>query len=322
MSVYFYKSTDAGAPTLNGTAGSLISVLDACLVNGYGSKSAAGWTKEYSGTNLAAYRMSTVSPATGMYLRVDDTGTTNGRIVGYESMSDVNTGTGPFPTSVQVSGGLYVYKSTSSDSVARPWAIIATNRSFYLYDNPTLTNEVLSSATASDNLYFFGDIITRKAVDGYECVIIAMPNTYTSNSINRFGQVNSAAAGYAANNGHYMARAYTGIGGSIQIAKGRNYVFDSPNFTTTLGTTVSSYNAYPDPITQSINFATTCIAESVSVVRGNLPGFYEPISGANMASAWYEYQGQGSMSGKNLVFIPTSSSSQGLSTIQINGSWY
>ncbi len=321
MSVYFYKSTDAGAPTLNGTAGSLISVLDACLVNGYGSKSAAGWTKAYSGTNLAAYRMSTFSPATGMYLRVDDTGTTNGRIVGYESMSDVNTGTGPFPTSVQQSGGLYVYKSASSDSTARPWAIIATNRSFYLYDNPAMSNVELSSTTATDNLYFFGDIITRKAVDGYQCVIIAMPNTFDSNNTSRFGQVNSSSSGYNANNGHYMARAYTGIGGSIQIAKGRNYVFDSNFLVGTLGATVS--NAYPDPITQSINFATTCIAESVSVVRGNLPGFYEPISGANMASAWNEYQGQGSMSGKNLVFIPTSNGSQqGLSTIQINGSWY
>lgn len=36
--VVYYSSTDAGAPTLNNAAGSMISVLDACLVNGYGSK--------------------------------------------------------------------------------------------------------------------------------------------------------------------------------------------------------------------------------------------------------------------------------------------
>lgn len=36
--VFLLRSTDTGAPTLNGTAGSLIALLDACLVNGYNSK--------------------------------------------------------------------------------------------------------------------------------------------------------------------------------------------------------------------------------------------------------------------------------------------
>jgi hypothetical protein len=33
------------------------------------------------------------------------------RASGYESMSDVNTGTGPFPTAAQVAGGGYWEKS-------------------------------------------------------------------------------------------------------------------------------------------------------------------------------------------------------------------
>src|SRR6185436_20075392 len=37
MTVRFYSSRDAGAPVMNGNVGSMISVLDACLVNGYGS---------------------------------------------------------------------------------------------------------------------------------------------------------------------------------------------------------------------------------------------------------------------------------------------
>jgi len=36
--VVYYSSTDAGAPTLNNAAGSLINLLDAVLVNGYGTK--------------------------------------------------------------------------------------------------------------------------------------------------------------------------------------------------------------------------------------------------------------------------------------------
>ena len=36
-----YRSTDASAPVLTGEVGKLVDLLDACLVNGYGAKSAA-----------------------------------------------------------------------------------------------------------------------------------------------------------------------------------------------------------------------------------------------------------------------------------------
>uniref|UniRef100_A0A6M3MJ24 Putative tail protein n=1 Tax=viral metagenome TaxID=1070528 RepID=A0A6M3MJ24_9ZZZZ len=46
MAVTLYTSADAGAPTLSGVqmTGRLKQLLLACLVNGYGSKPAAGWT--------------------------------------------------------------------------------------------------------------------------------------------------------------------------------------------------------------------------------------------------------------------------------------
>ena len=189
--VKYYHSAMSGVATLNGTAGSLISVLDACLVTGFNLKTAdslvvaggiatltisagigafevdavalvagatpsglngekrvlsvttntitfaatgisdqtatgtitaklapAGWEKVYSGTNLAAYRSSDVS-GTRMYMRVDDTGTTNARVVGYESMTDVNTGVMPFPTSLQQSGGYYWPKASAANGTAR-----------------------------------------------------------------------------------------------------------------------------------------------------------------------------------------------------------
>lgn len=37
--INFFESTDAGAPTANNTAGSMIAVLDACFITGYNSKS-------------------------------------------------------------------------------------------------------------------------------------------------------------------------------------------------------------------------------------------------------------------------------------------
>ena len=56
MTVRLYRSTDGSAPTLSGTAGDLINLLDKCLVSGYGSSTAAGWTKPYTSTNAAAFR--------------------------------------------------------------------------------------------------------------------------------------------------------------------------------------------------------------------------------------------------------------------------
>ena len=73
MTVTVYLSTDASAPTLDGNVGSLITVLDAVLVNGYGAKAAAGWTKAFSGTNKAAYRNSP-STGTGLFWRIQDDG--------------------------------------------------------------------------------------------------------------------------------------------------------------------------------------------------------------------------------------------------------
>lgn len=42
--IKYFESTDAGAPTLNNAVGSLIAVLDACLVTGYNTKSVASIT--------------------------------------------------------------------------------------------------------------------------------------------------------------------------------------------------------------------------------------------------------------------------------------
>lgn len=51
MAVTVYKSTDVGAPTLSGTAGDLVRLLKACLVDGYGT--AATGTVTSNNTNAA-----------------------------------------------------------------------------------------------------------------------------------------------------------------------------------------------------------------------------------------------------------------------------
>lgn len=71
MGVTLYQWTDASAPSLTGQVGSLTALLDAILVNGYGSVSAAGWSIAYTSTNKRQYAMA--SGGTGRQLYVDDT---------------------------------------------------------------------------------------------------------------------------------------------------------------------------------------------------------------------------------------------------------
>lgn len=313
MAIRYYFSTDASAPVLNGTVGSLITLLDACLVNGYGSKAAAGWTKEYTGTNLAAYRMSTVSPATGMYLRVDDTNTQVSRVLGYETMSDVNTGTGRFPLESQFSGGLYIWKSATANSTARPWCVIACERSFYLF---TLTQKTTLDANYDDLgcQIFFGDLVTRKAVDGYECMILA-PNGSFANNAQQMASCGSSVPF------QYIARPYTGLGVSTMTGKCRNL----PGGYNSSHIGLAETGVYPDPVSQTLILGKVMVTESSTVMRGYMPGFYDPVGGTNAYAGGFDtVQGQGNTAGMTFLVAPVYSGGNNCrGWFQVSGSsWY
>lgn len=94
MTVTIYRSTDGGAPVLNGTAGSFVAVLDSCLV-------ASGWTIAFTSGNRRAYQQGS---GNFFYLGVDDTAGQTARCRGYETatVAGVSTtadivGAGPFP---------------------------------------------------------------------------------------------------------------------------------------------------------------------------------------------------------------------------------
>jgi hypothetical protein len=146
-----YYSTDSSAPVLSGTTGSLITLLDAVLVNGYGSRQAAGWTKPYSdaGAYKAVFRQ---GGGNQKYLRIRDDGVLpNVRHADcrfFKTMSDVDTGTGQFPSTSLTNHN--ISKSYTADSTARPWIIIATDRSFYIWVQLNTAN--------TDILFFLGDI--------------------------------------------------------------------------------------------------------------------------------------------------------------------
>ena len=209
--VTVYRSSDASAPSLTGQAGGLITVLDACLVNGYGSQANAGWTKSFSGTNKAAYRNSAVD-GTGFYLHIDD------------------TGTGQFPTSAQlnlftgsVTGGVVCRKSTTADSTARNWTIVADDTVFYLFaETGDYTNPVAALC------FMFGDIFSYKSSDAYRCMIMGRLGANQSGAqyepltamLSVAGGTGGAISTLSLTiSGHFMDRSWTGVGGSLAVGK-------------------------------------------------------------------------------------------------------
>ena len=337
-SVRYFDSTMSGAPSLSGTAGTLISVLDACLINGFGTvtlnslvvssnvatgtvsaghgfsmigsavgsvitiagatpsglngtwriasvadsthftfvtsgisdqtatgtitavRAPLGFSKAYSGTNKAVYRANDVM-SSRLYLRVADDGTgtaTYARIRGYESMSDVDTGTGPFPTDAQISGGLYWGKSSAASSTARAWRLIGDSQGFYLLVNQDGSGAWISAAWV--------DIPSEKAGDAYRALIIGGTSTAVSNQ-GYLQTINSTT-------GHYFARSYVQTGTSIAAFKLSHYLAANG---------IGYYGiAYPAPMGGQFYCAPVDVWEgaayaSATALRGPLPGIYAPL---------------------------------------------
>jgi len=347
MTVRIYRSSDFGAPnTLNNAAGAFITVLDACLVNGYGDQtititsagglatvttpsphgliktakytvsganeaayngehsvtvvdgvtltfpvagtpatpatgtitgrlSGSGWTKPFSGTYLASYLQGAGS--NGMSLRVDDTGTMT-RLVGYETMSDVNTGTQSFPTNAQMAGGAYQSKSTNT--TYRDWVLLADEKRFYFSSNADG-----SAGDVNGQGMFFGDINSYLPGDSYS-TMLAAGNTSSANSSSKFYNL---VESFGTNTAHYMARAYTQLGGSIQCGK---MVNGSKGVATGMG--YAGY-PFPDPITNALHYDKVEVTEPspTSSIRGYLPGLWNPLHARPLVDGDYFEDGAG-----------------------------
>lgn len=275
MTVTVLRSTAGGAPTLVNSAGSLLTLLDYILVTNL------SWTKPYTGTNKAAYKMP--SGTNERYLRVDDTGTTSARVVGYETMSDVNTGTGPFPTAVQMSGGLYWPKS--STGTAAPWIALSDGALVYLfikYDNANWQGVV------------FGDFDSYKASDAFNTLIVgetSAPSSFATNIDDISASTSTVATG------HYIARSYTQVGSSITCGK----VSDATQSGTTMGSTGMTY---PSPLDGALHLAPVWLTQASATIgkRGLLPGIWNPLHLQPLAHG-DTFSGTGDLTGRSFEVI-------------------
>lgn len=317
MSVTIYQSSDASAPVLSGQVGAWIAILDACLVNGYGAKSAAGWAKAFTGTNLAAYR---AASGNRLYLAVDDTNAQEARFVGYETMSAVTTGTNPFPTTAQVSGGMFMRKSETANSTARPWVLIASDTGFMFFPDSNGTTWTTDPATLgkSGDMYF-GDLVSYKPSDAYGTIIIGATVTAGSNS-NFARKIQQGVLLWAADTGHYLARNQAQSVGSVACSKWGPM---DNTLSVTMGT--GNMSPYPDTVSGGMLISPILISESNGginqLVRGRLPGVWFPCHNLPAAHA-DTMTGSGDTSGKSfLIATVYSTSTKGRAVLETSNTW-
>ena len=324
MTVQTYKWSDTSAPSLDGQAGSLITVLDAVLVGtggiAYGSTASAGWTKSYSGTNLAAYRQGTGSNQ--FYLKVRDdgpgaAGAQECRIRGFETMTQVTAsndgtdGTNLFPTVAQLANGVFVRKSAAASSVVRPWIIVADQRTFYMF--------VLTGDTAGNYVgWMFGEFYSLKTSDSGRCMIVARSTENSSSLTSTIETMDMLTLVNVAVTNHYIARDATGAVGSIACGK----VGDA-SFTNLSGSNAMvGLTAMLNPADHFIYLAPMRVTHATggNTVRGRMRGFWHWGHLLGACSDGQTFSGQGTLAGKSFLVIKQSGNS-GVYIMETSNTW-
>jgi hypothetical protein len=309
-----YTFVVSGTPATPGTGSPL-----------YYKTPAGGWTKPFSGSNLAAYKQA--SGTMGFYTRIDDTGSVTCRILNYETMSDVNTGTQPIPTTAQLSGGLWGVKSNAADSSARPWLLITNGKLIHLFMN---TNASTTQPQVSFNSW--GDFVSYKAGDNY--AFYAMGGiTATLSSGNFLSTYVNENVSDGSMIGHYIARDVSGVGGSIGFGKITNAsMMGTPTSTvanfpmciggsTNLTPTALYPMAYPSPVDGGLYMEKLWLTTNANAIRGELPGIWCPMHAYPLPSHGDTLIGTGPVAGKTFEGYTWICSQGGQMLIETSNTW-
>ncbi|HED4877825.1 TPA: hypothetical protein R4K21_003658 [Stenotrophomonas maltophilia] len=271
-----YRSTDPGAPLLSGAPGALIALLDALLVDGYGvgagRMNGLGWTKEFGGANVRAYRNSPVS-GTGYFLRVDDTGARSALLRAYSSMSDLNAGTDATPSDALKAIGSTWEKSNVASGAARHWVAVGNERFFYLFIDTSGT--FASQGAQGTHGHYAGDMISIRPGDRHNFVVSYKgADTEGSNNIGYGFKVQpwSGSANADSTTAAFVGRSHSGAVGSVRL------FLSAPGVTanTTVGNQ-SGFPNYPYVGNGGLLYGGIDLLEAPFTPRGYLPGVYAPI---------------------------------------------
>lgn len=292
MTTTYLTQASSGVPVLNGAVGSLITLLDYLLVT------TLGWTKAFTGTNIASYRAPT---GNRFYLGVDDTTTLNARVRAFETATAagvaVGSGTGPTPTDDLLSGGGYVYKGDNT-STARSWWFASDGKMFHLSIN----------ASSYYALFSFGDFASYKSSDAFNTLL----SSEAGPSKSVYGITTGISATTSATTGSCIIRAYTQVGGCVGSAKIVDGTYGSVS---TIG---SAGSPYPSEVEGALLLGRVRINESSARLRGTIPGLWSPAHAKPLGDG-DTFSGTGDFSGR--TFVARNVGTSGQVMVETSDTW-
>lgn len=240
-------------------------------------RSPLGWTRPLNSGNVSIYQRTDVA-ATGMKLRVDDSGTgaasaTAARWRMIESYSDLSTFTGPTPPASAFSGaGVYIPKG-ANDSNPKKWTLVGDGRTFYLFTEAA-GYPASSYSGVPQGVWMFGDIEPYRSGDAYACMLAGSQSDSTVDS-QGFG-ANQPQGSTPGADHTMLARPFNGIGSPVRAVMAGLATSGSRR----VG---SSGPAYPSPVDNGVPISTpVMLAENNSAFahpfRGHLRGLGDPVA--------------------------------------------
>lgn len=307
-----YASTDVSGPgNITGQVGSLITVLDAILLNGYSGHAAAGWTRPVgTASNITSYKQG-AGALLGIVINDNAPNATPGAreawATGWESVagvgSPVGSGSGQFPTPAQLltSGHVVIRKSNTADGTGRAWIAFADSSTLYLF---------IAAGDVAGQYYFFafGDVFSMKgATDSYRCLILGRGVENTSTATNEWGDTTVCTTGASpvslAEVGHFMARTFGGGGTSITVNKNGDLACQTINTATTVIPLAGNLQT-PNGADNSWYLSPVWITEaSTGTRRGRMRGFYHLCHPITSFSDGQTFSGANDYAGKSFYII-------------------
>lgn len=125
--VKLYRFDDPNAPQLDGTSDSLLTVLKACLVTGYGDKLGAGWSLPFEDADngIKVFRPE-LSVHLDYFVHVSQDTGKEATFSILTDMTNINNGIVIAKTGTS-------FKHHTNSKTGREWIVIASSRSFWLF---------------------------------------------------------------------------------------------------------------------------------------------------------------------------------------------
>jgi hypothetical protein len=271
-----------------------------------------GWSIAFGPTtNQADYQQ---GGGNLMYVDVNDNAPGVGtgkeaRVRGFETMSALATGTGPFPTVAQFANGLFIRKSATADATTRAWIVLADDRSVYMF---VLTTDVAGAYYG----WHFGDFFSLVANDSFRTILIARTTENTnSGAVEALPLVVQTALNVVVL-GHYVPRVYTGLGSAVQVGKHTDAAKNN-NSAAVGGGALQFLNGADG----GLYIGPCWVHEATVTLRGRLRGFYSGFHAVANFTDGDIFAGAGVYAGRSFLILKTEVSASKYYVVETSDTW-